>query len=108
MKYALKSSLVDVEVAKENGILETETYKLPYSEGERILTYMNGQVEVISEALFNKRYVPVKEVVIKEIRVKHKSPFEEQYELALMNFNLDSQLEDQEYIQGTQKLANNK
>lgn len=96
MKYSLRTFLVDVEVAEDNGIIETEICGIPYSKGERILTDMNGRVQVMSESVFKKHYVPVEEVVVKEDSASS-------YETAYKEFSLDSQVEEQEYITDFQR-----
>lgn len=96
MKYSLRTFLVDVVVAEDNGIIETEVCGIPYSKGERILTDMNGRVQVMSESVFKKHYVPVKEVVVKE-------DIGNAYTEALQGYSLDSNEEDEEYITDFQR-----
>ena len=96
MKYAHRSFLVEVEVAKENGIIETQFGSIPVFKGEMILEDSNGKLEVMSESFFNKRYVPVEEVVVKGDSASS-------YEAAYKEFSLDSNEEDEEYITDFQR-----
>ena len=97
MKFAHTSFLVDVVKAKENGILETQFGSIPVFEDDLILTDVNGKMEVMSQSVFNKRYVPVEEVVVKGDSASL-------YEAAYKEFSLDSQEEDDLYLDGTAEL----
>ena len=96
--FAHKGFLVDVTVATENSLLDTECGMIPVHKGDYILESRNGKQQVLTEGVFKKHYVPVEEVVERKRVKTAKSPFEEQYERAFMSFALQSNEEDREYI----------
>ena len=74
--YANKSFLCSLDVAKEDGLIDTYWGSLPVKKGELLLTDQNSNTFPVTEQKFKDSYVPVKKE--NTIRASQLSPFEEQ------------------------------
>ncbi|TCJ01055.1 hypothetical protein [Cytobacillus praedii] len=108
MKYARKSAIVDVEIAQDNGLISTWSGEMPYFKGDVITKNEFGEVNVLTEQIFENYYTPIKKVEVRQS--PQLSPFEEQYIAAYANYTGEelSQEEKQEYILAMQEMATNK
>lgn len=103
MYYASKRFLVQVERPEQEGEIHTIYGTLPVKPNDVLATDEFGVQFVMSEDYFKNNYVAVKKVEPKP-RITQKSPFEEAYAQALMGFSLESNVESDEYINGTKEL----
>lgn len=60
----------------------------------------------VSDQEFYDNYVAVRK--LRKVKTTRKSPFEVMYAEKLSNFSLDSNVEDEQYIEGTKELISNK
>lgn len=97
MKFAHKGFIVSVTKATENEVIETKFGSLLVLKDELIIEDGNGKLETVSEELFDKYYIPVEEVVVKEDSASS-------YEAAYKEFSLDSQTEEDSYLDGTAEI----
>jgi hypothetical protein len=103
MYYVNEKNLIQVERAEEDFML----YGVhPVKAGDLIGTDPTGFQYVIDEDVFYSNYVGVRK--IRQPRKPRKSPFELAYAEQLVNFSLENNVEDSNYIEGTKKLISNK
>lgn len=109
--FANKRFVGQKTVAKEDGILLTQYGDFPVKKGDIVFKPLKGDPEVIpSEKYFNDNYIQVEAANEKRKARPSKSPFEEQYAKALIEFNQMemNQNEDQDYINELKGLSENK
>jgi hypothetical protein len=105
MKFVNPINVLEVERADEDtllyGVHEVKA-------GSLIQTDATGFKSVIEdEEKFYKENIPVREMKHSKPIVS-KSPFELAYAEQLVNFSLENNVEDSNYIEGTKKLISNK
>ncbi|WP_202652106.1 hypothetical protein [Neobacillus paridis] len=107
MLYANKQFLVSVTKVEADGELHTPEVTLPVYKNNLIATDQNGNQFVLTDSHFLENYIPVEKVETKSKRRLNKSPFElaELEEVYKQNW---VGAEEDQYIYGTKKLANNK
>lgn len=106
MYYSNKKFLVQVERAETDGYLDFGETVQPYFKGNIIATDQYGNQSVMTESYFYANYEKVRK--LQKTKTIRKSPFELAYAEQLSNFNLDNNVESQEYIDGTLELTKNK
>lgn len=103
VKYARKSSIVDVEFPQEDGFVLASSGNLPYYKGDVITRNRYGDREVYTRNTFDEFFTPVVEVNTSE-------DFKKEFENAYANWNgseLNSN-EDEDYITETLNVIYNK
>lgn len=109
MKYVSKGSLFDVEIAQEDGHIETLNGTIPYKKGHVITTDFYGNKQVILKHILDEAFVQV-EVKEKPRPDMQLSSFAEQYMNAYASYTGAelNQEEDQDYINKTRELIKDK
>jgi hypothetical protein len=94
------------ERAEEDGYIEYGESVQTYFKGNMILTDEYGNQSVVTEETFYNNYTGVRKLY--KSKTPRKSPFELAYAEQLVNFSLENNVEDNEYINGTRELLKNK
>lgn len=106
MLFANKKFVGEAIKSEADGTLLTQSGEFSVKEGDIIFRPFSGEAEVLTENWFNEHYVPVEKV--KKKKRPSKSPFEDEYTKALIEFS-QMKLKNEEgelYIQGTKEIHN--